>query len=198
MYTNLQDRLYEKLAEEAKNEEKIKDVTHHLERIFNILGVNSFDLSTQDTPKRIAKMWVNETCKNLNNNNIEELTEKMTLFDAEGKVQPVTVETEFTSWCEHHFMPFFGKIKVTYQPEKKIIGLSKIPRIVEYFSQKPQVQERLGKEIAEYLLLVTDAPWVQVDIFDTTHTCVSCRGIRSNATTDTSYLATRAGVIKEV
>lgn len=195
MYTNLQDRLYEKLAEEAKNEEKIKDVTHHLERIFNILGVNSFDLSTQDTPKRIAKMWVNETCKNLNDNNIEELNEKMTVFDVpySSTQEPITMEVPFSSWCEHHFMPFFGKMKVTYKPYNKIIGLSKIPRIVNYFSERPQVQERLGKEVAEYLLNVTEAEWVEVEIYDTIHTCVLCRGVKSDSNTTTKYIV-RKGV----
>lgn len=169
---------------------KIELVQGKLEEIFTILGVNLNDPSVQDTPKRIAKMWVNEIFNDIDYEDIHKLDDKMTFFDNEEDSHiPVTMTMKFNSWCEHHLMPFFGDITITYIPGDKIIGLSKIPRIVEYFSQRPQLQERLGKEIADYLQKITGSEWVRVEIFNTTHTCVSCRGIRYNADTKTSYVA---------
>lgn len=169
---------------------RVEIVQGKLEEIFEILGVNLNDPSVQDTPKRIAKMWCNEIFTDINYEDIHKLDEKMTFFDNEEDSHiPVTMTMKFNSWCEHHLMPFFGDITVTYIPGDKIIGLSKIPRIVEYFSQRPQLQERLGKEIAEYLQKITGSEWVRVEIFNTTHTCVSCRGIRYDADTKTSYVA---------
>lgn len=169
---------------------KIELVQGKLEEIFTILGADLNDPSVQDTPKRIAKMWVNEIFNDINYEDIHKLDDKMTFFDNEEDSHiPVTMTMKFNSWCEHHLMPFFGDITITYIPGDKIIGLSKIPRIVEYFSQRPQLQERLGKEIADYLQKITGSEWVRVEIFNTTHTCVSCRGIRYNADTKTSYVA---------
>lgn len=170
------------------NRNKQKLVEAHLQSIFKLLGFNPLDPSVADTPKRIAKMWCNEICNDLKYENIEELKDKMTFFEVpHTTVEPITMEMPFSSWCEHHFLPFFGTIRITYIPKDKLIGLSKIPRIVEYFSQRPQLQERLGEDIAYFLMNVVEARGVKVEIFNTTHTCVSCRGIRYNADTRTEY-----------
>lgn len=171
-------------------ETKVQQVQGKLREIFEILEVDIEDPSVIDTPKRIAKMWCNEIFNDYNYTDIHKLNEQMTLFDnVEGSKIPITMTMPFTSWCEHHLLPFFGEIRVTYTPSDKIIGLSKIPRIVEYFSQRPQLQERLGKDIAEYLQNITGSDCVRVDIYNTTHTCVACRGIKTNADTKTSYVA---------
>lgn len=169
------------------NKSKQELVKQHLESIFRILGFNPYDPSVSDTPNRIAKMWCNEICKDINHLNINELDKEMTFFDNPGTTSPITMTMPFNSWCEHHFLPFFGEIRVTYMPKDKVIGLSKIPRIIEYFSKRPQLQERLGKEIANYLYYQADAKGVKVEIYNTTHTCVSCRGVEYNADTRTEY-----------
>lgn len=174
-------------------QEKQKQITNHLKEIFKLLNVDLKEPEMGDTPKRIASMWKNEIFRTYKNDYaLHKLNNKMTLFDApKGDLQPITLETSFNSWCEHHLLPFFGKIKVTYLPDEKIVGLSKIPRVIEYFSKKPQLQERLGIEIAEYLMQLTEAHWVEVEIFDTTHTCVKCRGVEYEANTSTKHRVVR-------
>lgn len=169
------------------NTNKQELVKQHLERIFSILGFNPCDPSVADTPNRIAKMWCNEICNDLDYLDIDELDKEMTFFENPGTYAPITMTMPFSSWCEHHFLPFFGEIKITYIPDDKIIGLSKIPRIVEYFSKRPQLQERLGQDIADYLCRQVKPRGVKVEIFNTTHTCVSCRGIQYDADTRTEY-----------
>lgn len=167
-------------------EEKIIAIQHHVESIMSILGVERNN-STVGTPSRVAKMYVNEVFKNVNNENIEELNDSMTCFNKnfDGNELVIVKDIPFYSMCEHHLMPFSGKITVGYVPNTKIIGLSKIPRVVKYFSKKPQLQERLVNEIADYLqgLLGSDALFVLAT--DTIHTCVSARGIETYCETDT-------------
>lgn len=169
------------------NEAKVKAVEEKLEEIFKIMEVPE-SVSTLKTPHRIAKMWVNEVFQNMNNANIEELDKQMTCFPAErgtGKRGLIMVkDIPFTSMCEHHFMPFYGTVTVAYVPSTEIIGLSKIPRVVKYFSKRPQVQERLTEDIKRYLteILYPLAIFVEVKA---THTCVLCRGAESEAETET-------------
>ena len=163
------------------------------EHLTNALMLMGFDLSVPDntdTPRRIMKMWVRETARNINNHNIYELDGKMTLFDnpnPESREMIIVRDIPFNSMCSHHFMPFMGKATIAYIPHKKIIGLSKIPRILQYFSKKPQVQENLTREIAEYLYEVTEPCYVGVLLHDTTHTCMSCRGVELPSSTETFY-----------
>lgn len=168
-------------------EEKQIAIQRHMESILNILGVEQ-NASTVGTPKRIAKMYVNEVFENINNNNIDELDAKMTTFpiDYEGASEMIVLkDIPFNSMCEHHFMPFSGKITVGYVPEEKIIGLSKIPRVVKYFSKKPQLQERLVNEIADYLQDLLNCKAIFVMARETTHTCVTARGVETYCDTDT-------------
>ena len=168
------------------NEEKIMAVQHHVESILSILGVERNN-STIGTPKRVAKMYVNEVFRNVNNNNIEELNNSMTCFnkDFDGNELVIVKDIPFYSMCGHHLMPFSGKITVGYVPDDKIIGLSKIPRVVKYFSKKPQLQERLVNEIADYLQDLLNCNALYVLATETTHTCVSARGIETYCETDT-------------
>ena len=166
------------------NNEKVLAVEEKLQDIFRIMGVPE-DYNTMDTPRRIAKMWVNEVFSSMNNNGLNELDEKMTTFPLEGDRSLILVrDIPFTSMCEHHFMPFIGTVTVAYIPSNKIIGLSKIPRIVKYFSKRPQLQERLTEDIKNYLIKILKPTAVFVEI-KATHTCVLCRGAESEATTET-------------
>lgn len=168
---------------------KMSEIERHIKDIMNILGME-FNDSTKGTPHRIAKMYMNEVFANRNNHNIEEeLNSKIKCFpiDYSNEQQEMIIlkDIPFYSMCEHHFMPFSGKITVAYVPSNKIIGLSKIPRIVKYFSKKPQLQERLVKEIADYVYEQTEALAVFVLAKDTIHTCVTARGIETYCDTDT-------------
>lgn len=171
------------------DERKIELIKEHVGGIFDILGLEITE-SSKDTPLRVAKMYFNELFKNRNNHNIEEeLNSKMKLFPCtpKGTVQPITVRgIEFNSVCEHHWLPFMGVAEISYKPLNQIIGLSKIPRVVKYFSQKPQLQENLTNEIGEYLFNLIKPEWVKVKLI-ATHTCVMCRGAESECETETVY-----------
>lgn len=168
---------------------KVEEIKKHIEAISDILGFEKTD-SNENTPLRVAKMYCNELFKNRNNDNIEELNSQMKLFDyyPTGITQPIVMRgIEFHSTCEHHWLPFMGIAEVAYKPTNKIIGLSKIPRVVKYFSQKPQLQEKLTNEIGEYLFNLLQPEWIKVKLI-ATHTCVMCRGAESDCETETSYV----------
>lgn len=174
------------------NNTKIDLITEKMKEVLDILGV-TVNASTEGTPRRIAKMYVNEVFKNLSENSIEELDKRMTYFPnpnkkTESSSMVILKDIPFFSMCEHHFMPFSGKITVAYVPNDKIIGLSKIPRVVKHFSKKPQLLERLVKEIGDYLFDRLGKPSaVFVWANDCVHTCVSARGIETYCETDTLY-----------
>lgn len=166
--------------------DKIDRIKSLVEQIAVELGLETTP-SNKDTPYRVAKMYVNELFKNANNENIEELYSQMKLFDNEGEsLSPITITVPFNSICEHHWLPFMGNVTVTYIPKDKIIGLSKIPRVVDFFSRKPQLQERLTTEIGEYLVSIINPEYLSVKMV-ATHTCVSIRGAKSPCETTTTY-----------
>ena len=172
------------------NDNILDTLEFHFKAAFNALGLEVTE-SNKDTPRRIAKMYAKELFKNREKRSVEDLDKQMTLFDNpahNSKVQsPVIMDDiEFTSTCEHHWMPFMGVCKVTYLPGEKIVGLSKIPRVVKFFSQKPQLQERLTQEICEYLFSQLNPIMVRVEM-TATHCCVMCRGAESKCTTSTAY-----------
>jgi len=168
-------------------ETKISEIEEHLKAISDILGIEETE-SNKDTPSRIARMWVNELFEN-NKKSLWELDKAMTLFpnnDTDSEEMIVMKDIRFNSMCEHHWMPFFGTVNVGYIPDKTIIGLSKIPRVVRFFSRKPQLQENLTKEIGEYLVDILNPKELYV-IMEATHTCVMCRGAESECTTKTKF-----------
>ena len=166
------------------DKELVKEIAGHISAISSLLGFPVTE-SNKDTPLRVAKMYCNELFRNRNNRHLDELNAKMKVFPAENH-NPVSVEVPVNSSCEHHWLPFMGNVVVTYVPKDKIIGLSKIPRVVDYFSKKPQLQERLTTEIGEYLVSVIDPEYLNVRIV-ATHTCVSIRGAKSPCKTTTVY-----------
>lgn len=168
------------------DKEIIAEVKEHISAISSLLGIEVTE-SNFDTPSRVAKMYCTELFNNRNGRNLEELNAKMKTFPNEGYSRPITVRgIEFSSTCEHHWLPFMGNVSVTYIPSKRVIGLSKIPRVVKYFSQRPQLQERLTKDIGEYLVELLQPIYLRVEI-ESTHTCVMCRGAESKCETVTLY-----------
>lgn len=168
------------------NDEKIEKIEKHFTEILNILGLDLTDDSLIDTPKRVAKMYVNEIFSGLDWNNFPKMT---TIENKMNYNQMIAVQNiEVLSYCEHHFQTIEGSATVAYIPDKKVIGLSKINRIVQFFARRPQVQERLTKQIADCLQYVLETSNVAVYI-NAKHYCVIARGIQdSNSSTITTDL----------
>jgi GTP cyclohydrolase IA len=166
--------------------EKIRLISGHFRSIMNILGLDLTDDSLKGTPGRVAKMFVKETFRGLDPKNKPEIK----LFDNKYKYRQMLVEKNITlfSNCEHHFVPIIGKAHVAYISSGKVIGLSKLNRIVQYYAQRPQVQERLTMQIAAELKDAMGTDDIAV-VIDAVHLCVSSRGIRdtSSSTVTAEY-----------
>jgi len=174
-------------AFDLSDEEKIKKIESHFREIMLTLGLDLTDDSLNGTPKRVAKMFVKEIFSGLDPKN----EPAATLFENKFGYNEMLVEKNigFYSNCEHHFVPIFGKAHVAYISSGKVIGLSKLNRIVQYFSKRPQVQERLTIQIGKHLQKVLNTEDVAV-IMDAKHLCVSSRGIKDdNTSTVTSFFA---------
>lgn len=163
--------------------ERIKDCVAYLMKELDI----KYSQDNEKTPYRIASMLVNELFVNVNNSTIDKLHEEMTLFKAPNSYPIEVVGIKFNSTCEHHWLPFSGYADIRYIPDYNIIGLSKIPRVVKYFSKKPQVQERLTQEIGDFLVETLQPKFLSVVLRDVRHACVEVRGIESECTTDTEF-----------
>lgn len=160
--------------------EQIEVIEYHFRKIMLALGLDLTDDSLKNTPQRVAKMYVNETFSGLNPLNEPSIT----LFENKYKYGETVLERNIPvySCCEHHFVPIIGKAHVAYISTGKIVGLSKLNRIVQYFSKRPQVQERLTIYIAEYLKKVMDTEDVAV-VINAEHLCVASRGVRDTGCT---------------
>lgn len=167
------------------DEEKKKRIAFHFAEIMDTLGLDLKDDSLQGTPERVAKMYVEEIFSGLDPLN----KPKMALFDNKYEYDQMLVEKNisFYSNCEHHFVPIIGRAHVAYISSGKVIGLSKLNRIVQYYAKRPQVQERLTNQIAKELQKALNTEDVAV-IIDAKHLCVSSRGIKDDtSTTVTSF-----------
>jgi GTP cyclohydrolase I len=174
-------------AFELSDEDKIEQIALHFGQIMDILGLDRTDDSLQGTPRRVAKMYVKEIFSGLNPANFPDIK----LFENKYKYQQMLVEKNilFYSNCEHHFVPIIGKAHVAYISSGKVIGLSKINRIVQHFAKRPQVQERLTMQITEALKKALETDDVAV-VIDATHLCVSSRGVKDvNSSTVTSHFS---------
>jgi GTP cyclohydrolase I len=168
---------------------KVKLISNHFREIMNILGLDLNDDSLKNTPSRVARMYVKEIFSGLNPANQPAIT----LFENKYNYNKLVIEKNITlhSYCEHHFLPIIGKAHVAYISSGKIIGLSKLNRIVQFHSRKPQVQERLTEEIAASLKQALKTQDVAVMI-DATHYCVAMRGVNdTNSSTVTSHFGGR-------
>lgn len=161
-------------AFELSDEVKIEKIAEHFEEVMNVLGLDLKDDSLSGTPRRVAKMFVKEIFSGLDPKN----KPAVTLFENKYQYKNMLVEKgiPIQSTCEHHFQPIFGKAHVAYIANRKVIGLSKINRIVTYYSSRPQVQERLTMQIADELKKILHTEDVAIYI-DATHMCVQARGV---------------------
>lgn len=172
-------------AFEMKDEEKMRKIESHFREIMETLGLDLTDDSLKGTPERVAKMYIKEIFSGLDPAN----KPKVALFENRYQYKQMLVEKDITFYsnCEHHFVPIFGKAHVAYISNGKVIGLSKLNRIVQYYSKRPQVQERLTMQIAKELQSVLNTEDVAV-LIDAKHLCVSSRGIQDiNSATVTSF-----------
>lgn len=155
-------------------------------QIMTILEI-PFNDDNSDTPIRVAKALIEMTSSL--NTDLGELIQKCTTFENKRKGVLVQMDDiEYSSMCSHHHLPFFGKVKIDYVPNERIIGLSKFDRIVDFFSRKPQVQEEFTHEIADFIINILDPHYLSVEVYDSTHTCMCSRGVRSKAKTTTKYV----------
>lgn len=169
----------------SSNERK-QQIEVHMAEIMRLLNLDLSDDSLAETPKRVARMYVDEIFSGLDYNNFPKITliENKMDFDEMVTVRDITL----TSICEHHFVTIDGKATVAYIPKDKVVGLSKINRIVQFFSQRPQVQERLTQQILIALQTLLGTANVAVSI-DAVHYCVKARGVRDvNSSTMTTSL----------
>ena len=169
--------------------EKIAIISEHFYAIMHTLGLDMEDDSLKGTPYRVAKMYIKEIFSGLNPAN----KPIPRLFENKYKYEEMLVEKDITFYsnCEHHFVPIIGRAHVAYISSGKVIGLSKINRIVKYYAKRPQVQERLTVQIANELKLALNTEDVGV-VIDATHLCVSSRGVNdTNSTTGTAHFSGR-------
>jgi GTP cyclohydrolase I len=173
-------------AFDTSDDEKIKNIQHHFKMIMQEMGLDLTDDSLSGTPYRVAKMYVKELFYGLNPAN----KPKLSIFENKYGYKKMLIEQNITidSACEHHFLPIIGHANVAYIPKDKVIGLSKINRLVDYYARRPQVQERLVLQILNDLQEVLDTKDVIVSV-TAKHLCVSSRGIKdqSSFTTTLEY-----------
>ena len=167
--------------------EKIDKIQSHFNEIVTTLGIDLKDDSLTDTPKRIAKMYVNEIFWGLD----YDAFPKATVVENKMNYNEMIVERNISvqSNCEHHFVVIDGLATVAYVPNKNVLGLSKINRIVEYFSKRPQIQERLTEQIYHALSFILETENVAVMV-DAQHYCVKSRGVED---TGSSTITSRLG-----
>ena len=167
-------------------DEKYTRIRDAMTQVATALGLDLTDDSLQETPHRIAKMYVDEIFSGLNYESFPKISLIKNKMNTEEMIKVKAVKV--ISTCEHHFVTIDGLANVAYLPGKKIIGLSKINRIVSFFAQRPQVQERLTQQILVALQTLLDTRDVAVFI-DATHYCVKARGIMdASSRTETSAL----------
>jgi GTP cyclohydrolase I len=161
----------------VKDESKINKIEKHFGAIMDILGLDRQDDSLMDTPKRVAKMYVNEIFWGLKTENFP----KCTVIDNKMGYDEMVIEKDITlmSNCEHHFVTIDAKAHIAYIPKSKVLGLSKLNRIVEYFARRPQVQERIAEQIYHALSFILGTEDVAV-VIEGVHYCVKSRGVEDH------------------
>ncbi len=171
-------RIETPLREDAfakSDQEKIEEIQGHFEKIMNTLGLDLSDDSLKGTPKRVAKMFVQEIFGGLH----PDRKPSTSTFDNKYQYGEMLVEKNIVvySTCEHHFLPIVGRAHVAYISKGRVIGLSKMNRIVDYYAKRPQVQERMTKQIVAALQEALGTDDVAC-VIDAKHLCVNSRGIR--------------------
>jgi len=161
------------------DKQKLSLLEDHFEKIMELIGLDMQNDSMQDSPRRLAKMYINELFWGLDYKNFPKCTAINNSLKDINTNQSFVLERgiRINSTCEHHFVPIQGKATVAYLPREKMLGLSKLNRIVEYFARRPQVQERMTEQIKAAIMYVTETSDVAVYI-DAEHFCVKTRGIQ--------------------
>ena len=157
-------------------EEKIAFIAERFEEIMEALGLDLSDSSLARTPYRVAKMYVNEIFSGLDLSAFPEIRLIEDKFQHKDETNMVFTRVRFNSFCEHHFVPMNGTASIAYAPSGKLIGLSKISRIVHFFARRPQLQERLTAQIADSICTLLGTPNVAVSIL-AEHHCIIARGV---------------------
>jgi GTP cyclohydrolase I len=169
----------------GNDHEIIESVARHMSAIMGELNLDLEDPNYQQTPERVAKMYL-EMFHGLR----EGAEPKVTTFPNEEGYHHMVIEREipFYSMCAHHFVPFYGHAHIAYIPEGEVVGLSKLPRILEFYAKRPQLQERLTEQVAEFLWTKLEPQGVMV-VIEARHLCVEMRGVKkAGALTTTSAL----------
>ena len=172
-------------AFEMNDQLKVQLIQEHFKEIMIIMGLDLTDDSLRETPHRVAKMFVKEIFSGLNPSNKPDVK----LFENKYQYNEMVIEKNIAlySYCEHHFVPIIGKAHVAYVSNGKVIGLSKINRLVQHYAKRPQVQERLTNQIAEAIKEALQTDDVAI-VIDAVHLCVASRGVNdTNSSTITSY-----------
>ena len=173
-------------VEALSDNQKITSITYLVKEIMTTLGLDLTDDSLSDTPKRVAKMFVQEIYSGLNPSQFP----KCTAVDNKMGYDEMVLEKNIAikSMCEHHWMPIAGVAHIAYIPDGKVLGLSKLNRVANYFARRPQIQERLAEQIYFALSYILDTEDIAV-VIDADHFCVKHRGIMDeNSHTITSKL----------
>ena len=179
-------------AFDLDDDQKIELIQEKVGEILHTLGMDLTDDSLKGTPKRVAKMFVKEIFSGLHPDN----KPKASTFDNKYKYGEILVEKNITlySTCEHHLLPIVGKAHIAYISNGTVVGLSKMNRIVQYYAQRPQVQERLTLQVVEELQKVLNTKDVAC-VIDAKHLCVNARGISD--ITSSTVTAEFGGVFKQ-
>lgn len=173
------------LIPRGEEEGIIERIAEHMGAVMRELNLDLDDENFAQTPERIAKMYL-EMFHGLR----EGVAPKITTFPNDEGYHHMVIEKEipFYSMCAHHFVPFYGHAHIAYIPESTIVGLSKLPRILEFFAKRPQLQERLTEQVAEFLWHQLEPQGVMV-VIEARHLCVEMRGVKkAGALTTTSAL----------
>ncbi len=176
LYTGIDTPMKPDAFKMSDNDKK-KRIAILFEEIMDVMGLDLTDDSLKGTPQRVAKMYIDEIFSGLNPQN----KPKVALFENKYQYNQMLVEKNITFYsnCEHHFVPIIGRAHIAYISSGKVIGLSKLNRIVQYFAKRPQVQERLTNQIANELKKILNTEDIAV-IIDAKHLCVSSRGIKDD------------------
>jgi len=155
-------------------EEKVRAVAEHMRAIIELLGLDLSDPNLAETPERVAKMYTE-----LFGGLAEGAEPDITFFPNDEHYTAMVIEKDipFYSLCAHHFVPFYGKAHISYIPRDKIVGLSKMPRILEFYARRPQLQERLTEQVAGFLAERLSPQGVMV-VIEARHLCVEMRGVK--------------------
>jgi GTP cyclohydrolase IA len=170
---------------QLENEERVRAVAEHIRAVIDLLGLDTTDPNLTQTPERVAKMYIE-----LFGGLAEGAEPDITFFPNDERYTAMVIEKDipFYSMCAHHFVPFYGHAHIAYIPKEKIVGLSKMPRILEFYARRPQLQERLTEQVAGFLADKLCPQGVMV-VIEARHLCVEMRGVKkAGALTVTSAI----------